>query len=54
MQTKRMVEDIISRQLEERTFDDILEDFDLDPVEIFWMLFKNGHIDHELFERIYD
>ena len=54
MLTKRMVEDVISRRLESYSFEEVLEDFDLDPVEVFWMLFKQGYIDHELFERIYD
>lgn len=54
MLTKRMIEDVITRQLKEKSFEEILEDFDLDPVEVFWMLFKQGFIDQEHLERIYD
>ena len=54
MLTKRMIEDVVARQLENKTFEEVLEDFDLDPVEVFWTLFKLGHIDQELMERLYD
>lgn len=54
MLTKRMIEDVISRQLEDKSFEEVLADFDLDPVEVFWTLFKLGMIDQELMERIYD
>jgi uncharacterized protein (DUF433 family) len=54
MITKTLIEDVISRQLEDRTFEEVLEDFDLTPEEVFWVLFTNGLIDQELFGSIYD
>lgn len=52
--TKKKIEDTISMQLEERIFEDVLEDFDLTPEEVFWKLFTLGYIDKELFENLYD
>lgn len=52
--TKRRVEDVIARALEDMSFEEILEDFDLTPEEVFWTLFKLGHIDQDLFERNYE
>lgn len=43
--------DYISRELEERSFEDILEDYDLTPEEAFINLFTNGLIDPELLEH---
>jgi len=54
MMTKRMIEDAISKQLENRTFDEVLEDFDLTPEEVFWKLFQVGYIDQELLENMYE
>jgi hypothetical protein len=54
MITKKIIEDTISRQLQDRDFESILEDFDLTPEDVFWTLFKLGHIDQELFEDMYD
>ena len=54
MLTKRMIEDVISRQLEDRAFEEILADFDMTPEEVFYILFTLGHIDQELMERIYE
>ena len=54
MITKRKIEDVISNQLEDRSFEDILEDFDLTPQEVFWILFKLGHVDLELTENLYE
>ncbi len=52
--TKRRVEDVVARALEDKSFEEVLEDFDLTPEEVFWTLYKLGHIDEELFERIYE
>jgi hypothetical protein len=54
MITKRIIETAISRQLEKRTFDEVLEDFDLTPEEVFWKLFQLGWIDQELMENMYE
>jgi hypothetical protein len=54
MLTKKMVEDLISRRLEEYSLEEILEDFDIDATEAFWILFKLGHIDQELMENLYE
>jgi hypothetical protein len=54
MITKRMIENVISRELETRSFDEILEDFDLTPEEVFWKLFTLGYIDIELLENMYE
>ena len=54
MVTKKKIEDVVSRQLETRTFDEILEDFDLTPEEVFWKLFTLGYIDLELLENMYE
>lgn len=53
MHTKRMIEDVVNRQLEDSTLEEMLEDFDLDPTEVFWILIKLGHIDMELFDNLY-
>jgi len=53
MLTKRMIEDVVEWQLEERSFEEMLSDFDLSPTEVFWELFKLGLIDPELMERLY-
>ncbi len=54
MATKKIIEDAISRQLEDRSFEEILEDFDLTPQEVFWRLFQSGMIDQELLENMYE
>lgn len=53
MHTKRMIEDVVNRQLEDTTLEEMLEDFDLTPTEVFWILIKLGHIDMELFDNLY-
>lgn len=54
MHTKKKIENMITHQLEDRNFEDILEDFDLVPEEVFWMLFKQGLIDIELLNNLYE
>jgi len=53
MHTKRMIEDVVNRELEDTTLEEMLEDFDLTPSEVFWILIKLGHIDMELFDKLY-
>lgn len=49
----RTIELVLQEQLEDRTFEDFLEDFDLTPLEVFECLFNNGLIDEELLEDLY-
>jgi len=54
MNKQRKIEKAIYDELNERSFEDILEDFDLDPSEVFYLLYTQGHIDEELLEKLYD
>jgi hypothetical protein len=45
-QTK--IEDFITLALEDNTFEDILEKFDLTPQEVFTILYEGGFIDEEV------
>lgn len=54
MITKKKIEDVVSKQMEDRNFEDILEDFDLTPEEVFWKMFQLGYIDQELLENMYE
>lgn len=51
MLTKKMIEQIITSKLEEYSLEEILQVFDIDPVDAFMILFNNGHIDEELLEN---
>lgn len=51
--TKKIVENLVTQQMEDRNFEDLLEDFDLTPEEVFWKLFTQGYIDPELMENLY-
>lgn len=51
---RKKIEDFVSIQLKEKTFEEILEDFDLSPEEVFWNLYSNGLIDDEILESQYD
>lgn len=51
---RKKIEDAISIELETRSFEEILEDFDLTPQEVFWRLFQAGIIDQELLENMYE
>ena len=53
LNSKKTIEGAINRALEERHFEDILEDFDLTAEEVFYLLFKQGYIEQELLERLY-
>lgn len=48
---KRQIEDVVSSELEKRTFEELLEDFDLTPEEVFFFLYQSGLIDDEILER---
>lgn len=47
---KTELEDFLALQLEDRSFDEILEDYDLDPYTVFWNLYQAGFIDEEILE----
>jgi len=49
---KRELEDFVSLALEEKSFEDVLEIFDLTPQEVFVLLYNNGMIDDEILERV--
>ena len=51
---KKSIEDYIGIELEERSFEEILEDYDLSPFEVFWLLYQNGLIDDEILETRFD
>ena len=54
MSLKKKIEEVINRELRDRSLEDIFEDFDLEPSEVFFTMFKLGHIDQDLFERFYE
>ena len=54
MSSKKKIEVVINRELQDRTFEDILYDFDLEPDDVFFLLFRLGYIDQDLFERLYE
>lgn len=47
---KTEIEDFLSNELEEKDFEAILEDYDLTPTEVFWLLYQQGLIDEEILE----
>ncbi len=49
---KTEIEDFILNELQERSMEEILEFFDIDPLDVFTMLFDQGLIDEELFDRV--
>lgn len=52
--TKTEIEDFVSKELEERDLETILEDYDLTPTEVFWLLYQQGLIDDEILEAKFD
>lgn len=50
MMTKNELEDFLALELEERNFEEILEDYDLSPSEVFNILYLNGLLDDEILE----
>jgi hypothetical protein len=51
---KNELEDIISNLLEDNSFEDVLEKFDLTPTEVFVLLYNQGLIDEEVLKSIND
>jgi len=51
---KNELEDIIANLLENNTFEEVLEKFDLTPEEVFVMLYNQGMIDEEILKGIND
>jgi hypothetical protein len=47
---KTDLENFIASELEEKPFEDILEDFDLDPVAVFVLLYQNVMINEDTLE----
>lgn len=53
MNMKTKTEEFVELYLENGTFEELLEEFDLTPIEVFVVLLENGLIDEELLERFY-
>lgn len=51
---KNEIEDFMALELENRSLEDILEDYDLTPSEVFWKLYQSGLIDDEILEGRYN
>ncbi len=51
---QQRIEDIIAEQLEDNSLEDILSEFDIDPIECFMILYTSGYIDTELLETLYE
>jgi hypothetical protein len=47
---KTDLEDYVASELENKSFEELLEAYDLSPYEVFWFLYRNGLIDEELLE----
>ena len=45
------IEDMFNIELEERSLEEVLEDFDITPVQALMILYSLGHIDEEVLER---
>lgn len=46
--TKDQIYDWVEDRLEDADFEDILEDFDMTPQEVFYFLYTSGKIDEDL------
>lgn len=53
MITKSKTEEFIETYLETGTFEELLEEFNITPLEAFEVLLENGLIDEELLEGFY-
>ena len=51
---KATIVDIVALWLKERSFEELLEQFDLTPEEVFVELYENGLIDEEILVGIND
>ena len=49
---KTKIEDVVSLALEELSFEDILEQFDISPVQAFLVLYNAGLIDEDILEGL--
>jgi len=49
---KNQINTVVSMALEDESFEDYLERFDLTPQEVFLFLYEGGHIDTEQFEQV--
>lgn len=47
---KTDMEDYVLTELETKTFEELLEEYDLSPHQVFLILYQNGMIDDELLE----
>lgn len=52
MITKTMTEAFLDKYLEDYSFEEILEMFDVSVYEVFEMLYDQGQLDPELLERL--
>ena len=43
--------DMVNLELENKSLEEFLEDFDLTPDEILWFLYTSGLLDDEVLER---
>ncbi|WP_291394969.1 hypothetical protein [Acinetobacter sp.] len=50
---KTKTEEFVELYLESGTFEELLEEFNITPLEAFEVLIANGLIDEELLERFY-
>jgi hypothetical protein len=48
---EKQIEDYVTEELEELTFEELLEVHDLTPQEVFILLFNHGHIDSDTLEE---
>ena len=43
--------DLVNIELENKTLEELLEEFDLSPDEILWFLYTSGLLDEEILEK---
>lgn len=43
--------DLVNLELENKTLEEFLEEFDLSPDEILWFLYTSGLLDEEILEK---
>lgn len=51
---KKQIENLLTSALDDRTFESILEMFDLTPQEVFVFLYDNGLIDDDILESEFE
>lgn len=49
---EREMEDIVENYLEDNSFEDLLEQFNITPTELFILAYESGLIDDDILERI--